>query len=158
MDKSSFVSVAIALVIMIVFGVMVFGSSSSESRIANAVGENFQIKDVEGQVVKYHSPYNVQTTADKITSFSKPHDKKINSSDVSVLLYSDASIFLKAEDDGTEIELIRDHQRAYNRHRHVLVGYWGPNVYRRGRLGSPRSFRSGSIGSSSGGGGFGFGK
>ena len=148
------VPILIALVIM-----MSVTACDMGTNIVRAVDENYQLQDNDGTIKKYKSSRNVSDTVNDVVRLKRPYDKKVDKDGKSILLYDDAVIVIEDEEGKTEIELIKDHGKAYNRHRNTMIMYWGGSVYRNGRINTPRSIRRGSFGSSSTrGGGFSFGK
>ncbi|MFW6287147.1 MAG: DUF4247 domain-containing protein [bacterium] len=138
-------------------------SSSSINRgpnIAKAISDKYPLKSTEGSIRIYNSSEDVNSTVFNIRNIKRPYDEKIeNDGTTGILLYHEAVIIVEDKEGNTEIELIRDHQRAYNRHRNTMIMFWGNNLYSNGRIQTPRSIREGSVRSSSSrGGGFSFGK
>lgn len=151
------------LITLGVLGLILFMAGSSfiggGTNIVKAVDDNYSLKDTEGNIRVYQSDDSLDTTIRKIDSLKQPYDQQVDASGKGVLLYDEAVIIVEDKDGITEIELIKDHKTAYNRHRNTMFLFWGSNIYRDGRIRTPRSIRRGSIGSSpSRGGGFGFGK
>ncbi len=154
--KDVFITLGVLLIIIIIAGSSFIGSGPD---IVKAVDDKFSLKSTEGSIRIYNSSDDITTTINSIDSIKKPYDQKVDSEGKAVLLYDEAVIVVEDRDGNTEIELIKDHQTAYNRHRNTMIIFWGGNLYSNGRIRTPRSIRKGSIGSStSRGGGFGFGK
>ena len=154
--KDLLVSVAALILIIIFASTFLMGNGSN---IVKAVDDSFSLKNNENGIRRYSSNSGVTSTVNKITSLKEPYDQKVDLNRESILLYDEAVVVIRDHDGTTEIELIKDHQRAYHRHRGTMVLFWGNNLFRDGRIRTPRSMRRGSIGSNpSLGGGFGFGK
>jgi outer membrane lipoprotein-sorting protein len=142
---------------------IIFIASSSfmghGSNIVNAVSEKYPLISNDDGVRIYRSNNDIRSTVNNIVSIKKPYDQKMDLTRGSILLYDESVIVVQNQSGTTEVEVIKNHQRAYNRHRGTMILFWGNNLFRNGRIRTPRSMRKGSIGSSpSLGGGFGFGK
>ncbi len=132
---------------------------SKAPSIVKAVSDKYPLMTSENGVLTYSSKSDLRSTVNDIVLQKKPYDQKVDTTGKSILLYNEAVIVVKEQNSSTEIEVIKDHQQAYNTHRSTMILFWGSNPYRNGRIRTPRSIRQGSIGSSpSLGGGFGFGK
>jgi len=154
--KDVFITLGVLLIIITIAGSSFSGSGPD---IVKAVDEKFPLKSTEGSIRVYNSSDDINTTVNSIDSIKEPYDQKIDQQGKAVLLYDEAVVVVEDKDGNTEIEVIKDHQTAYNRHRNTLIFFWGNNLYSNGRIRTPRSIRNGSIGSSpTRGGGFGFGK
>ncbi|MTI61734.1 MAG: DUF4247 domain-containing protein [Firmicutes bacterium] len=150
------VSLGVLILIIFIVGGLLTGRGPN---IVKAVDKKYSLKSVEGPVKTYDSKDDLNMTVNSISSLKKPYDQKIDSTGKSILLYDEAVIIVEDKGGHTEIELIEDHKTAYRRHHNTMIFFWGNNLYRNGRIRTPRSIRKGSIGSSSSrGGGFGFGK
>lgn len=147
----------VAIIFMIVIASSFFIGGGPD--IVEAVDDKYSLKSVDGRIRTYYSNDDVNATIYNIDYIKEPYDQKIKSGEKGILLYDEAVIVVEDKDGRTEIELVRDHKTAYHRHHNTMFLFWGNNLYRDGRIRTPRSMRNGSIGSSpSRGGGFGFGK
>lgn len=154
--KDIFITLGVLFIIIVIAGGSFIGSGPD---IVRAVDDKFSLKSTEGSIKVYNSNDDINSTVSSIDSIKKPYDQKVDQEGKAVLLYDEAVIVVEDKDGNTEIEVIKDHQTAYNRHRNTLIFFWGNNLYSNGMIRTPRSIRNGSIGSSpSRGGGFGFGK
>lgn len=154
--KQFVLTLGVLLLIIIIAATSFMGNGPD---IAKAVSDKFPLKSTNGYIHTYQSPDNANKTVNTIVSIKRPYDQKVEAEGKSILLYDEAVLVVEEKDGITEIELIEDHQVAYNHHRNTMIFFWGGNLYQNGRIRTPRSIRNGSIGSSSNrGGGFGFGK
>ncbi len=154
--RDLFISLGVIIITFFIASSVFMGPGTS---IANAVSDKYPLINSENGIRIYSSNSDIKTTANNIASLKKPYDQKVDTSNESILLYDEAVVVVKEQNGTTEIEVIEDHQTAYNRHHSTMVLFWGSNLYQNGRIRTPRSIRQGSIGSSpSSGGGFGFGK
>ena len=154
--KDLLISVAALVLIIILASTFLMGNRSN---IVKAVDSKFPLINYENGVRRYSSNNGVTSTVNKIASLKEPYDRKVDLNRESILLYDEAVVVVRDQSGKTEIEVIKDHQRAYRRHRGTMIFFWGNNLFRNGRIRTPRSMRRGSIGSNpSLGGGFGFGK
>jgi len=150
------ISLGVLLIIIYMSSSSFLGQGPS---IVKAVSDKYPLVTSENGVLTYSSKDDLSLTVNDIVSQKDPYDQKVDTTGKSILLYDEAVIIVREENSSTEIEVIKDHQNAYNRHRSTMILFWGSNPYRNGRIRTPRSIRQGSIGSSpSLGGGFGFGK
>lgn len=152
--KKYFVTLAILLIITL----SITGCNVGPN-IVKAIDGKYPLKSATGDIRIYKSDADVNDTVNNIVVLKNPYDKKVDENGKSILLYDEAVLIISEQNNETEIELVKDHETAYNRHRNTMIMFWGGNVFSRGRIRTPRSIRRGSVGSpSTRGGGFSFGK
>ncbi|MEJ6951000.1 DUF4247 domain-containing protein [Natronospora cellulosivora (SeqCode)] len=140
--------------IFLILSIIVIAITGCSRNVVKAINDQYTIKRVEGTVRIYESNLDADRTVANLINIKKPYNQNLDE-DKKILLYKNAVIVVKEDEEGTEIELIENHQVAYNRHSSYMGGY----VIHSGRINTPGSVRTGSSRtSSSRSGGFSFGK